>query len=148
MLSFTPLALLQHKDIQHRSWPFRHSVSSVRLTQSLEASGRHRFRRSMSDTWDCQAKGTSHHQHPIFARAWNVHPTGNYINSNKKRRVKLGEPGKYCDWKLILRFGMPSGASSLDWQNKSHQSKQIKLGCLDIGQHRKSNQQQKIVPSL
>lgn len=76
--------ILQHKDIQHRSLPFRHSVSSVRLTQSLEASGRHRFRLSMSDTRDCQAKGYIKFTSTPSLRGPEMSTRPYYMNSNKK----------------------------------------------------------------
>ena len=126
--------ILQHKDIQHRSLPFRHSVSSVRLTQSLEASGRHRFRLSMSDTRDCQAKGYITSPAPHLCEGLKCPPdliTWIQTKKNEWNWVNLE----------ILRLEInPSLWDAI-------RGKQIKLGCLDIGQHRKSNQQQKIVPS-
>ena len=133
--------ILQHKDIQHRSLPFRHSVSSVTLTQSLEASGRHRFRLSMSDTRDCQAKGYITSPAPHLCEGLKCPP--DFITWIQKNN----------EWNWvnleILRleinpFALGCHQGQALWTT---QSKQIKLGCLDIGQHRKSNQQQKLVPS-
>lgn len=93
--------ILQHKDIQHRSLPFRHSVSSVRLTQSLEASGRHRFRLSMSDTRDCQAKGYITSPAPHLCEGLKCPPDLiTWIQT--KKTSEIGWTWKYCDWKLKI----------------------------------------------